>query len=246
MREIHIITPHCTFNPSQEIRLKLGFKLRLPDLLIKPIQRLTKYHMLLEAILKYSQRAGLQEEAEAIAKAFHVMTVVPNQANDMMDIGRLQGFEVCRMEVTPAFVLPHHTGIYLFQGKITAQGKLLHRGPLLCVDITSSSSSSGPSSSSSSSAANGPPKMKPYTVFLFEQIMIFSEIVGKKTMFTSPVYVYKAHFLVSERLTQEYQVSFLLFDHRHSMFTPDSACVGMRGHRGGGGRKRGQSKCTNT
>ena len=32
----------------QEIRLKYGFKLRLTDLLIKPIQRLTKYHMLLE------------------------------------------------------------------------------------------------------------------------------------------------------------------------------------------------------
>ncbi len=49
----------------------------------------------------------------------------------------------------------------------------------------------------STSAANSPPKMKPFTVFLFEQIMIFSEIVGKKTQFTSPVYLYKAHFLVS-------------------------------------------------
>ena len=78
----------------QEIRLKHGFKLRLTDLLIKPIQRLTKYHMLLEAILKYSEKAGLGEEAAAISRAFHVMTVVPNQANDMMDIGRLQGFEV--------------------------------------------------------------------------------------------------------------------------------------------------------
>ncbi len=34
--------------------------------------------------------------------------------------------------------------------------------------------------------------------FLFEQILIFSETVGKKTQFTSPVYVYKAHFLVSD------------------------------------------------
>ena len=34
------------------------------------------------------------EEAAAIEQAFHVMTIVPNQANDMMDIGRLQGFEV--------------------------------------------------------------------------------------------------------------------------------------------------------
>ena len=82
----------------QEIRLKLGFKLRLTDLLIKPIQRLTKYHMLLEAILKHSHRAGLTEEAAAIEQAFHVMTIVPNQANDMMDIGRLQGFEVSQLE----------------------------------------------------------------------------------------------------------------------------------------------------
>ena len=76
-----------------------------------------------------------------------------------------------------------------FQGKITAQGKLLHRGPLHCLDTFSTpgaGSSNGP-----------PPKMKPFTVFLFEQIMIFAETVGKKTQFTSPVYVYKAHFLVS-------------------------------------------------
>ena len=74
--------------------MKYGFKLRLTDLLIKPIQRLTKYHMLLEAILKYSVRADLGAEAKALEQAFQVMTVVPNQANDMMDIGRLQGFEV--------------------------------------------------------------------------------------------------------------------------------------------------------
>ena len=73
--------------------MKHGFKLRLTDLLIKPIQRLTKYHMLLEAILKHSQRANLTEEVKNLEMAFQVMTVVPNQANDMMDIGRLQGFE---------------------------------------------------------------------------------------------------------------------------------------------------------
>ncbi|XP_040567429.1 triple functional domain protein isoform X3 [Lepeophtheirus salmonis] len=157
----------------EEIRMKLGFKLRLTDLLIKPVQRLTKYHMLLEAILKYSQRAGMLEEAEAISRAFHVMTIVPNQANDMMDIGRLQGFE----------------------GKITAQGKLLYRGPLSCLD----NFSGGPIPNGGGSTA----KMKPFTVFLFEQIMIFSETVGKKTQFTSPVYVYVAHFLVNKMSLEE-------------------------------------------
>ena len=50
--------------------------------------------MLLEAILKHSQRANLTDEVNSLQLAFQVMTVVPNQANDMMDIGRLQGFEV--------------------------------------------------------------------------------------------------------------------------------------------------------
>merc|ERR1719458_1415708 len=108
-RKFQMYVVYCQNKPKsehiddyfEEIRLKYGFKLRLTDLLIKPIQRLTKYHMLLEAILKHSQRAGLVDEANALEQAFHVMTVVPNQANDMMDIGRLQGFE----------------------GKIVAQGK---------------------------------------------------------------------------------------------------------------------------
>jgi len=146
--------------------LKYGFKLRLTDLLIKPIQRLTKYHMLLEAILKHSQRAGLVDEANALEQAFHVMTVVPNQANDMMDIGRLQGFE----------------------GKIVAQGKLLLRGPLFCTDDPTS----GPNF-----------KMREMTVFLFEQIMLFAETVGKKTQFTSPNYNYKAHIQVNKMQFEE-------------------------------------------
>ncbi|XP_023330642.1 triple functional domain protein isoform X4 [Eurytemora carolleeae] len=150
----------------EEIRLKYGFKLRLTDLLIKPIQRLTKYHMLLEAILKHSQRANLTLEAKALEQAFKVMTVVPNQANDMMDIGRLQGFE----------------------GKIVAQGKLLLRGPLLCTDDPSSSPNH---------------RFREMTVFLFEQIIIFAETVGKKTQFTSPVYTYKAHFQVNKMQLDE-------------------------------------------
>ena len=92
---------------------------------------------------------------------------------------------------------------------LTAQGKLLHRGPLLCLDnfpaqaqssTGSSSSSSSVTQGSSGSTGNGPApsmKMKPFTVFLFEQIIIFSETVGKKTQFTSPGYQYKSHFLVS-------------------------------------------------
>ena len=69
-----------------------------------------------------------------------------------------------------------------FQGKIVAQGKLLLRGPLQCTDDPSPAPNL---------------KLKEMTVFLFEQIMIFAETVGKKTQFTSPVYTYKAHIQVN-------------------------------------------------
>ena len=157
----------------QEIRLKLAqksqsqsFRLRLPDILIEPVQRLTKYHLLLETLVKLSLRAGLADEAEVLKTAHRKMQVVADQCNDMMDIGRLQGFE----------------------GKITAQGKLLHKGPLSALDTFSNAPNAN---------ANGPPKMKAFNCFLFEQSMIFCETVGKKTSQTSYYYEYKAHFLVS-------------------------------------------------
>jgi len=66
-----------------------------------------------------------------------------------------------------------------FQGKITAQGKLLLHGPLLVSEISNVST-----------------RGREWQVFLFEQNIIFSETVGKKTQFTNPVYIYKAHIQV--------------------------------------------------
>ena len=63
------------------------------------------------------------------------------------------------------------------------------RGPLLCTDEPNQ-------------APNF--KMKEMTVFLFEQIIIFAETVGKKTQFTSPVYTYVAHIQVPNLLRITY------------------------------------------
>ena len=41
--------------------------------------------------------------------------------------------------------------------------------------------------------------------------MIFSETVGKKRQFTSPVYVYKAHFLVSYFRYLNFELSHVIF-----------------------------------
>jgi len=150
----------------EELRQKLGHKLQLPDLLIKPIQRITKYQLMLKDIYKYTEKAGLEKEAEDLRKAVHIMHVVPKAANDMMNVGRLQGFD----------------------GKLTAQGKLLLQGVLQVSEGSSSSASA---------------KFKERQVFLFEQIIIFSEAVGQKTQFSNPVYIHKNHLQVNKMSLQE-------------------------------------------
>ncbi len=46
----------------------------------------------LQDILKYTERAG--EDTKDLQRAVEVMCVVPKAANDMMNVGRLQGFRV--------------------------------------------------------------------------------------------------------------------------------------------------------
>lgn len=99
---------------TQELRIKLGHKLQLPDLLIKPVQRITKYQLLLKDILRYTDRAKLINERADLLEAVQIMWVVPKAADDMMNVGRLNGFP----------------------GKLTAQGKLIKQGVLLFCDLT--------------------------------------------------------------------------------------------------------------
>lgn len=96
------------------MRVKFGHKLQLPDLLIKPVQRIMKYQLLLKDALRYTERAQLISERAELAKAVEIMLVVPKSADDMMNVGRLSGFP----------------------GKLTAQGKLIKQGILMFADIT--------------------------------------------------------------------------------------------------------------
>jgi hypothetical protein len=68
---------------------------QLADLLIKPIQRIQKYHLLVKKILSYSEQANEPPEViAALRDAVHYTDVIPKNANMMMDVGRLQGFTV--------------------------------------------------------------------------------------------------------------------------------------------------------
>lgn len=77
-----------------------------------------------------------------------------------------------------------------FEGKITAQGNLLLHGPLLCTEGNNNTERNA-------SVAIKPRELQ---VFLFQQSIIFSEIVGKKTQFVNPSYIYKNHIQVSNFL----------------------------------------------
>ncbi|XP_010873420.2 rho guanine nucleotide exchange factor 25 isoform X2 [Esox lucius] len=169
-RRLHMYVVYCQNKPKsehivseyietyfEELRLQLGHRLQLNDLLIKPVQRIMKYQLLLKDFLKYYTKAGM--DTEDLERAVEVMCFVPKRCNDMMNVGRLQGFE----------------------GKITAQGKLLQQDTFTVIEQDSGFLS----------------RAKERRVFLFEQLVIFSEPIDKKKGFSLPGYTFKSSIKVS-------------------------------------------------
>lgn len=73
---------------------KMGHKLTLCDLLIMPVQRVTRYPLLLEVLYKYTEQANLMDELGTLMQARKTMEGIANAADGMMSISRLQGFAV--------------------------------------------------------------------------------------------------------------------------------------------------------
>ncbi|XP_022600926.1 rho guanine nucleotide exchange factor 25-like isoform X1 [Seriola dumerili] len=169
-RRLHMYVVYCQNKPKSEhivseyietyfedLRQQLGHRLQLNDLLIKPVQRIMKYQLLLKDFLKYYSKAG--RDVVELQRAVEVMCFVPKRCNDMMNVGRLQGFE----------------------GKITAQGKLLQQDTFSVSEQESGFLS----------------RARERRVFLFEQLVIFSEPIDKKKGFSLPGYTFKNSIKVS-------------------------------------------------
>uniref|UniRef100_A0A3Q2YB08 DH domain-containing protein n=1 Tax=Hippocampus comes TaxID=109280 RepID=A0A3Q2YB08_HIPCM len=105
VRRLNVYVVYCQNKPKSEhivaeyidtyfedLKQRLGHRLQITDLLIKPVQRIMKYQLLLKDFLKHSKKAGL--ESLDLEKAVEVMCIVPKRCNDMMNVGRLQGFEL--------------------------------------------------------------------------------------------------------------------------------------------------------
>merc|ERR1712127_983803 len=111
-------------------------------------------------IKKYMEKEG--KDCTTIDRAIAIMVTVPKNADDMMNVGRLQGFE----------------------GRITAQGRLLLQGTLLVHEpnendhnshndhFSSSSKNKKKHSHQQQNHAPEPIKLKERRVFLFQQIII--------------------------------------------------------------------------
>uniref|UniRef100_A0A3Q0T668 non-specific serine/threonine protein kinase n=1 Tax=Amphilophus citrinellus TaxID=61819 RepID=A0A3Q0T668_AMPCI len=166
-RRLHMYVVYCQNKPKSEFIVAeydtyfdvsgqdIQSRLSISDFLIKPIQRITKYQLLLKDFLKYSSKAGM--DCEQIEKAVDLMSQVPKLCNDMMNLGRLQGFE----------------------GKLTSQGKLLQQETFF-VTVQDAGVLS---------------RSKERRVFLFEQIVIFSELLRKGS--STPGYQFKKSIKVS-------------------------------------------------
>ncbi|XP_056245993.1 kalirin isoform X2 [Seriola aureovittata] len=166
-RRLHMYVVYCQNKPKSEfivaeydtyfdgIQADIQSRLTISDFLIKPIQRITKYQLLLKDFLKYSSKAGM--DCEQIEKAVDLMSQVPKLCNDMMNLGRLQGYE----------------------GKLTSQGKLLQQETFFVTEQDAGVLS----------------RSKERRVFLFEQIVIFSELLRKGS--STPGYQFKKSIKVS-------------------------------------------------
>uniref|UniRef100_A0A8C2WJA2 Kalirin RhoGEF kinase b n=1 Tax=Cyclopterus lumpus TaxID=8103 RepID=A0A8C2WJA2_CYCLU len=159
-RRLHMYVVYCQNKPRSEfivieyetffedIQNEISCRMSISDYLIKPIQRITKYQLLLKV---------------NTCKAVELMLLVPKRCNDMMNLGRLQGYE----------------------GKLTSQGKLLQQ-ETFCVWEQDGGVLS---------------RSKERRVFLFEQIVIFSELLRKGS--NNPGYQFKNSIKVSYLAMQD-------------------------------------------
>ena len=162
----------------EQLRVKLNQKLNIQDLLIKPVQRIMKYQLMLKEIKKYMDKEVGKHDCTSINRAIEIMIAVPKNADDMMNVGRLQGFE----------------------GRITAQGRLLLQDTLLVQEPEDAKKENKKKESAK--------QFKERRVFLFQQIVIFSEMIGSNKKFTSPRYIFKLDLKVNKLQLQKDDAQF--------------------------------------
>eukprot|EP00794_Sanderia_malayensis_P017618 gene17618-19372_t len=73
-----------------QVYQQLDTNYSIMDYLIKPVQRVMKYQLLLHSIKKYTKKLG--EDMTSIQTAFDVMEIVPQKVNDKMHLAMIIGY----------------------------------------------------------------------------------------------------------------------------------------------------------
>ncbi|XP_075250716.1 triple functional domain protein-like isoform X2 [Convolutriloba macropyga] len=176
-----------------ELRRTLGLKLGLKDLVVEPIQRAMRYQLMLQGLVAHLEKHPEQLTAEELAAgapgpmdrlrhSLRVMTRIPKEVNDTMQLGKLFDYDEKN-------------------GKITAQGKLILQASLKFFsdgspNLSSSSNKKKDAKKTNSgigSAEGADLMLEPRHVFLFEQSMIVAEAEkgSGSSNFIGPRYFFK-------------------------------------------------------
>jgi len=76
----------------RKLQHRLEMDMSLADLLIKPVQALTRYHMFFEDLARLSEKASEGREAEIYLECAEMANKVSRGANNMMIAGKIKGF----------------------------------------------------------------------------------------------------------------------------------------------------------
>lgn len=86
----------------QECQKRLGHKLPLAAYLLKPVQRITKYQLLLKDLLRFSDSGSCTKELQ---KALDCMLIVLKCVNDSMHQVAITGFPVSKKSPSTCHII---------------------------------------------------------------------------------------------------------------------------------------------
>jgi len=148
-----------------------SLELRVDAMLIKPIQRLTRYHMFLSSIAKTSRELGLAEAALEFSLALESVLAAASHTNTMMWIGKMVN---CPID------LPS-------QGQLIKQGKVSRR------NIPVPTGGGGKFSRRFSSQ-----KWAPCHLFLFQKTLMLCKTSDNVSEPNNPHLIYENHISINQ------------------------------------------------
>ena len=95
LQYLHLLPPSPPpppSQPTQDIQTQLKHRQGIASFLIKPVQRISQYQLLLRDLQKSAQKAGLASTPQLDA-ALQQMQDVPKRTNDAMTLSMICGYE---------------------------------------------------------------------------------------------------------------------------------------------------------